>query len=891
MRRCSRPASRVIDVDVDGRDARRARRAARTGARASTRSPATTRRAARRRGASCVEATERARQARREQQRDDRAARRGLRRRARRHRVLGPRPALPARQRRAGRDQRPRRARSTSAAARRGARRARRPAVEACSREVARDRRARSSTARSTGEARAGAASSARATLFPVHGPRRRDRRRRPASSATSPPSTRPRPSARACSSDALTARAQAEAAQVRAEAARPRPRRARAPHRVPRAGGRAPRASSRATTSARCRRSRGSRCRTIADWCTFTLRRAARRAAHRRRRRRRPEREAARARARRPLPAAARRAEPAPARSLRTGEPQLIPEIADEMLDRDRARRRAPAAAARAAACARRSTVPLTARGRTIGALTLVSASPAARYGRGRRRRSPSRSPSAPRSRSRTRACYAERSHIAQTLQRSLLPPALPDIPGLELAARYRAAGDQNEVGGDFYDVVPRRATASGRSLIGDVSGKGAEAAALTSLTRHTLRAGVAARRATRARTSSCSTRRCGRSPTRRALLHRALRAGPPRRGRRREVTLATGGHLPPIVAARGRPRRARRSCAARSSAACATRRSASATSRLEPGDLLAALHRRRDRDPRRERRRDLGERGARGGAAPSTRGASAEEIVAAVEARAVELQGGEPRDDIALLALRARRRRLARRARRAHAADRREREPLPRDQRAARGRPAPRSPADGEPGRLRVRVRHGRLRAAPSSLTLDEYEPRPQRPAALRGPARATRSRDAEDVRRAHRPLRVVRKHRRDARRSSRRPTRAPSRRLALPAALDRQQLRRGRVVDLQRGVADAEALARAAPAARAGARGSRRRARRRRGRRRPGSPTSPPRRAGRGPRRRPGARRARVPIALRVDALPAPPRAGRARRRAAGASPRRP
>jgi PAS domain S-box-containing protein len=83
----------------------------------------------------------------------------------------------------------------------------------------------------------------------------------------------------------------------------------------------------------------------------------------------------------------------------------------------------------------------------------------------------------------------YAERDHIARTLQQSLLPRDLPRIPGVELAARYLAAGDGNEVGGDFYDCF---ATGSNdwAVVIGDVCGKGAEAAAVTALARYTLRA-----------------------------------------------------------------------------------------------------------------------------------------------------------------------------------------------------------------------------------------------------------------------------------------------------------------------------------------------------------------------------------------------------------------
>jgi serine phosphatase RsbU (regulator of sigma subunit) len=83
----------------------------------------------------------------------------------------------------------------------------------------------------------------------------------------------------------------------------------------------------------------------------------------------------------------------------------------------------------------------------------------------------------------------YAERAHIARTLQRSLLPPVLPDIPGVEVAARFRPAGEGYDVGGDFYDVFNTGGAGWG-VVIGDVCGKGPEAAALTGLARHTLRA-----------------------------------------------------------------------------------------------------------------------------------------------------------------------------------------------------------------------------------------------------------------------------------------------------------------------------------------------------------------------------------------------------------------
>ncbi|WP_030260587.1 SpoIIE family protein phosphatase [Streptomyces violens] len=82
----------------------------------------------------------------------------------------------------------------------------------------------------------------------------------------------------------------------------------------------------------------------------------------------------------------------------------------------------------------------------------------------------------------------YSERTAISQSLQRSLLPPELPDVPGVEVEVIYRAAGEGNEVGGDFYDLFPIRDGAYGFA-IGDVCGTGPEAAAVTGLARHALR------------------------------------------------------------------------------------------------------------------------------------------------------------------------------------------------------------------------------------------------------------------------------------------------------------------------------------------------------------------------------------------------------------------
>jgi PAS domain S-box-containing protein len=92
----------------------------------------------------------------------------------------------------------------------------------------------------------------------------------------------------------------------------------------------------------------------------------------------------------------------------------------------------------------------------------------------------------------SRLRAESQVRS-LAETLQRSLLPPSLPAIPGVELAARYRAGGVGLLVGGDTYDVLPLPG-GSWMVLIADVCGKGAEAAGTAALARHTARAAATA-------------------------------------------------------------------------------------------------------------------------------------------------------------------------------------------------------------------------------------------------------------------------------------------------------------------------------------------------------------------------------------------------------------
>jgi phosphoserine phosphatase RsbU/P len=96
---------------------------------------------------------------------------------------------------------------------------------------------------------------------------------------------------------------------------------------------------------------------------------------------------------------------------------------------------------------------------------------------------------------RQRAEESEAKAKILAQTLQQSFLPPTHPSIPGLQLAAAYRPAGDGSEIGGDFYDVFEINPD-DWCVVIGDVCGKGVEAALVTALARHTVRAAAVRQR-----------------------------------------------------------------------------------------------------------------------------------------------------------------------------------------------------------------------------------------------------------------------------------------------------------------------------------------------------------------------------------------------------------
>lgn len=171
----------------------------------------------------------------------------------------------------------------------------------------------------------------------------------------------------------------------------------------------------------------------------------------------------------------------------IRTGRSELYPEITDALLAQG-AQDPEHLEILRGLGFRSAMVVPLVAAGRSLGAITLVSAESGRRYGPSDLTFAEDLARRAGLAVQNARL-FKERDEIARKLQESLLPPQLPLISGFELASRYRPAGEGSEVGGDFFDVF---ATGDGgwTLVIGDVCGKGPDAAAVTGLARYTLRA-----------------------------------------------------------------------------------------------------------------------------------------------------------------------------------------------------------------------------------------------------------------------------------------------------------------------------------------------------------------------------------------------------------------
>jgi PAS domain S-box-containing protein len=246
----------------------------------------------------------------------------------------------------------------------------------------------------------------------------------------------------------------------------------------------------------------------------------------------------------------------------------------------------------------------------------------------------------------SRLRDLLAERTRVAAALQGSLLPASLPAVPGTRLAARYHPAGDGREIGGDFYDVFPV-SPCEWAVVLGDVSGKGAEAAAVTALVRYTLRTLAAERRPPRSVLDALNDALLRQGSDERYCTLVYCVARPTEAGLRLSVTLA--GHHPPLVRrADGSVREVGRLGTALGLVQHAE--TEPVTVDLGPGDLLCLFT---DGVVEARSRRDLFGVDRLSDVLAREGGQDPEQVVSAVERAARSFSGGPLADDVAVLTL----------------------------------------------------------------------------------------------------------------------------------------------------------------------------------------------------------------------------------------------
>ena len=181
----------------------------------------------------------------------------------------------------------------------------------------------------------------------------------------------------------------------------------------------------------------------------------------------------------------------------LRTGRPEFVTSMSESLLLEEVAHDAEHHKILRELGLKSYIIVPLAARGRTLGAITFMSAESGRRYGHAELELAEELARRVAFAMDNARL-YRARSEVVRTLQGGLLPSRLPDVPGVEVGLRYLPAGEI-DVGGDFYDLFDAmgngESDSSGRSssawgvVIGDVVGKGAGAAAELALARYTIR------------------------------------------------------------------------------------------------------------------------------------------------------------------------------------------------------------------------------------------------------------------------------------------------------------------------------------------------------------------------------------------------------------------
>jgi serine phosphatase RsbU (regulator of sigma subunit) len=291
---------------------------------------------------------------------------------------------------------------------------------------------------------------------------------------------------------------------------------------------------------------------------------------------------------------------------------------------------------------------LPLGARGAVLGALTLLIMKPSKAFDETARRTAKRLADRAALALDNARL-HEQQSHIATVLQHSLLPRSLPEISGFEASSRFLAAGEAYEVGGDFYDVF-RSGSGTWMAVIGDVCGKGPEAASLTALARYTVRTASGPDSAPsdvlRTLHESISSDRADLRFCTAALA----RIQAPSNGRGvAHLTVALGGHPLPLVLRKG----GRVDSIGRPGTLLGALPSpvlADADATLGLGDSLVLYT---------DGMLDVGDRTKRDDPEwlpkqlAQAAGKSADEIAERLAQAAIKRHGGEPRDDIAILVL----------------------------------------------------------------------------------------------------------------------------------------------------------------------------------------------------------------------------------------------
>jgi serine phosphatase RsbU (regulator of sigma subunit) len=331
----------------------------------------------------------------------------------------------------------------------------------------------------------------------------------------------------------------------------------------------------------------------------------------------------------------------------IRTGETLDLDQLSDKEIDRitTRENERETLRRHRFKSCI---VLPLGARGSVLGALTLWIMRPAKEFDETSRRTAKRLADRAALALDNARL-HEQQAHIASVLQHSLLPRSLPEIKGFEASSRFLAAGEAYEVGGDFYDVF-RSGSGTWTAVIGDVCGKGPEAASLTALARYTVRTASSPENTPSQILRTLHDSISSEHADLRFCTAALARIQTPSNGRgTARLTVALGGHPLPLI----------------------LRKNGKVDSVGEPGTLLGALPSPviADTDATlavgdslilyTDGMLDVRDRSMRddpdwlteelSGAA----GKTADEIAERLSQAAIERHGGEPRDDIAVLVL----------------------------------------------------------------------------------------------------------------------------------------------------------------------------------------------------------------------------------------------